>query len=164
MDLPSTRHRGRNDSVFHLYLRVQAHKSCSRHHFAYEYWTWQPQNGLAINDQGSRIPSHKQVYHLLSSPRIGAVYPIMPLLLAREASREASMEIPRWLWRIMKETLFRACLYDDWLAKCYYDEGEEDLHVQSATTVMIQLQAFQSLAATSFSSHWRRKVGIQLSV
>ena len=64
----------------------------------------------------------------------------------------------------MKETLFRACLYDDWLAECYYDEEEEDLHVQSATIVMKQLQAFQSLAATSFSSHWHRKVRKQLSV
>lgn len=79
MDVPSTRHRGRNDSVCHFYLGVQAHKSCSRHHFAYGYWTWQLQNGSAINDHGSRIESHKQDYHLLSGPRIGAMYPTMPL-------------------------------------------------------------------------------------
>jgi hypothetical protein len=108
-------------------LRVRAHRSCPRHRLAYTHWTWQLQDGTCLNDRGFslRDPSHPQGTSYVQSQRNGGSrYPNIPLSLSQHASREASLEIFRWVLANHEGKPPSEPIYDhEWLAGC--DDSDE---------------------------------------
>ena len=108
-------------------LRGRAHKSCPRHCLAYAHWIWQLQDGSCLNDQGYRLgdPSHSQETSYVQAQRNdGLQYPHIPLSLSQDASREASLEIFRWVLANHEgKPPSEPICYDEWIAGC--DDSDE---------------------------------------
>lgn len=107
-------------------LRVRAHKSCPRHRLVYTYWTWQLQDGSSLNDQGFWLgdPDDSQQSSLVRSQQNASfVYPTVPLSPSQDASREASLEIFRWVLANHEGKPPSEPIYDDvWIAGCDYSD------------------------------------------
>lgn len=111
-------------------LRVRAHKSCPRHRLVYTYWTWQLQDGSSLNDQGfwpGEPDDFQQLSYVRSQQNANFDYPTVPLSPSQDASREASLEIFRWVLANHEGKPPSEPIYDDvWIAGCGYS-GESCL-------------------------------------
>jgi len=107
-------------------LRIRAHESCPRHRLAYAHWTWQLQDGSCLNDVGFSPDdtAHCQQTSHVQSQRNGSLqYPNIPLSLSQDASREASLEIFRWVLANHEGRPPEPIYNDEWIAGC--DESDE---------------------------------------
>ncbi|KAH8432269.1 uncharacterized protein LDX57_009908 [Aspergillus melleus] len=103
-------------------LRVRAHETCPRHRLVYIHWTWQLQDGSKLIDSGFRLDDHepRQLFSRVQSPSEASfAYPRIPLSSTQGASREASMEIFRWVLANHEGRPPEEPIYDDdWIAGC----------------------------------------------
>ncbi|KAJ5591482.1 uncharacterized protein N7459_001851 [Penicillium hispanicum] len=117
-------------------LRVRAHKSCPRHRLVYTHWTWQLQNGSSSNDQGFCIGDPhdcQQFSQVRPQQNASYSYPTVPLSPSQDASREASLEIFRWVLANHEGKPPSEPIYDDvWIDGCDYSD-ESSLHTGTIT-------------------------------
>ena len=114
-------------------LRVQKHRTCSRHTLAYLDWAWQLHDSTILHHRGFWLqnpinphPDQSDVSPInSSSPQLST-----PLSPTQDASHEASLGIFRWVLANHEEKPSELIYEDPWIIGCD-DTDESDAEVES---------------------------------
>ena len=126
-------------------LRVQAHRSCPRHHLIYEHWTWQLRDGSEVHDRGvnpdKSLEYVKTQYGLVDPTSAQAIFPTIPLSPKLDASHQASTDIFCWFLANHEGKPPEATYDDEWIAECfdYTDEAHSDVESDADSYVISQV-------------------------
>ncbi|EER25739.1 hypothetical protein CPC735_041830 [Coccidioides posadasii C735 delta SOWgp] len=104
-------------------LRVATHLQCPRHYLEYAHWNWILENGSIVEGQGfDKTSSHRSDESSTAINMLDTLFPQRSP--TQEASREASLDIFRWVMINGEGTPPEKIYRDEWLQ--LEDESDEE--------------------------------------